>query len=94
MFEVQENTGNESYISSEVRFYTIEDVMELSGWSKKIVLKLFNDPLFPASDYGKAKVVEAHALIDYFSSRRSRKDNRHWKEGEKRNELKKRVGAK
>ena len=54
-------------ISSEVRFYTISDVMELTSWSKKVVLGLFNEPEFPASNLGKAKVVEAHALIEFFS---------------------------
>ena len=79
-------------ISSEVRFYTISDVMELTSWSKKVVLGLFNEPEFPASNLGKAKVVEAHALIEYFSTRRDReKEDRN---GELKNELKKRIWEK
>lgn len=79
-------------ISSEVRFYTISDVMELTSWSKKVVLCLFNEPEFPASNLGKAKVVEAHALIEYFSTRRDReKQDRN---GELKNELKKRIREK
>lgn len=79
-------------ISSEVRFYTISDVMELTSWSKKVVLGLFNEPEFPASNLGKAKVVEAHALIEYFSTRRDReKQDRN---GELKNELKKRIREK
>ncbi|MBO4235587.1 MAG: hypothetical protein J5928_04000 [Firmicutes bacterium] len=79
-------------ISSEVRFYTISDVMELTSWSKKVVLGLFNEPEFPASNLGKAKVVEAHALIEYFSTRRDReKEDRN---GELKNELKKRIREK
>ena len=45
------------HISSEVRFYTVSDVMEMTSWSKKVVLRLFNDPDFPSLDYGKAKLV-------------------------------------
>ena len=79
-------------ISSEVRFYTISDVMELTSWSKKVVLGLFNEPEFPASNLGKAKVVEAHALIEYFSTRRDReKEDRN---GELKKELKKRIREK
>ena len=43
------------------------------------VLKLFNDPQFPASDFGKTKVVEAHALINFFSKRHERNNERYWK---------------
>jgi hypothetical protein len=66
------------YISSEVRFYTIYDLMEMLGWSEMTVQKLFNDPKFPAADFGKNKVVEAHALIDYFSKRHEKRKDRYW----------------
>ena len=66
------------YISSEVRFYTIADLMQMLGWSEMTVQKLFNDPKFPASDFGKNKVVEAHALIDYFSKRHEKRKDRYW----------------
>ena len=42
---------NRRYISSDVRFYTVKDVMELTGWSEKIVLSIFRDPEFPAADF-------------------------------------------
>ena len=38
------------YISSEVRFYTINDLIGLLGWSEATVQKLFNDPKFPRSE--------------------------------------------
>lgn len=79
------------YISSEVRFYTVEDVIKLTSWSENTVLKLFNDPMFPSADFGKAKIVEAHALIDYFSTKRCRNSERYWKKGEMTNELKRRI---
>lgn len=76
------NMMNRQYISSEVRFYTIDELTKMLGWSRCTVQKLFNDPKFPASDYGKTKVVETHALIDFFSRRQSRSDSRRWsKEG-------------
>lgn len=65
-------------ISSEVRFYSISDLVKMLGWSEATVKKMFNDPGFPASDFGKRKVVEAHALINYFSRRHSREFERHW----------------
>lgn len=79
------NIMNQSYISSEVRFYTIADIIELTGWSEATVQKLFNDPTFPYSDFGKAKVIEAHALIDYFSKRRIKANERYWKKKGKTN---------
>ena len=50
----------------------------MTGWSENTVQKLFNDPNFPAADYGKSKVVEAHALIQYFSVRHERERERYW----------------
>ncbi len=70
---------DEPYISSEVRFYTISDLTKMLGWSHNTVEKLFNDPKFPASDFGRNKVVEAHALIEYFSRRHEKAKDRHWK---------------
>ena len=66
------------HISSEVRFYTVSDVMEMTSWSKKVVLRLFNDPDFPSLDYGKAKLVEAHALIAFLSVKHERDREPYW----------------
>ena len=66
------------YLSSEVRFYTISDLTQMLGWSHGTVEKLFNDPKFPAADFGRQKVVEAHALIDYFSKRHEKARDRFW----------------
>lgn len=74
-FEMDRGWG----ISSEVRFYTIADLKKMLGWSEATVQKLFNDPKFPAADFGKNKVVEAHALIEYFSRRHERERERYWK---------------
>ncbi|MBQ3371134.1 MAG: hypothetical protein IJG48_09045 [Mogibacterium sp.] len=65
-------------ISSELRFYTISELQKLLGWSEKTVKKLFNDPAFPSADFGKTKVVEAHAAIDYFSKRHEKEYEKYW----------------
>ena len=71
--------AGEGYLSGKVRFYTIKDLSEMLGWSEKTVQKLFNDPKFPSTDFGRNKVVEAHALIEYFSRRHEKAKDRHWK---------------
>lgn len=63
----------------DVHFYTIAELVSLLGWSTATVQKLFNDPDFPAVNYGKNKVVEKHALIDYFSRRRDKSRSRYWR---------------
>lgn len=73
------NGIRKQYISSEVRFYTVSDLQEMLGWSLNTVLKLFNDPKFPSADFGKQKVVEAHALIDYFARRHERQMEKYWR---------------
>lgn len=75
MDEIQKQT----YISSEVKFYTISDLKNMLGWSENTVQKLFNDPKFPSSDFGRIKVVEAHALIDYFSKKHLKQNDGYWK---------------
>lgn len=67
------------YVSSDVKFYTISDLKEMLGWSENTVQKLFNDPKFPSSDFGRIKVVEAHALIDYFSKKHTKQNDGYWK---------------
>ena len=74
-----ENTEAGTRRETEVRFYSIYDLIDLLGWSEPTVQKLFNDPKFPAVDYGKQKVVEKHALIRYFSERREKKYDSYWR---------------
>ena len=71
--------NNQVVMSNEVRFYGIKEVVELIGWSEKTVQKLFNDPKFPAADYGKNKVVEARALRKFFSERHDRDRELYWR---------------
>lgn len=66
-------------VSPEVIFYTIADIKEMTSWSEATVQKLFNDPKFPSTDFGRNKIVEAHALINYFSERHSKYKEPYWK---------------
>ena len=73
------NDYKQLYISSEVKFYTIAELTKMLGWSENTVQKLFNDPTFPSSDFGRTKVVEAHALINYFSNKHIKENDGFWK---------------
>ncbi|MCQ2148455.1 MAG: helix-turn-helix domain-containing protein [Bacteroidales bacterium] len=70
---------DQTVISSEVHFYTIEQLAKMLGWSENTVQKLFNDPNFPSADFGRSKVVESHALIDYFSKKHVKARERYWR---------------
>lgn len=54
----------------DVRFLKMTDVINLTGWSRSTVEKMFNRPDFPSCDYGKEKVVELTAFRKYFSEPR------------------------
>lgn len=58
-----------------IKFLTAADVAKLTGWSKPTVDQLFNCAEFPACDYGKSKIVEVHALLEFFSVPRRKKRN-------------------
>ena len=87
-----QNELKKQAISSEVRFYKVEDIIKMTGWSENVVHKLFNDPAFPSADFGRAKVIESHALIEYFSKKRSKESEKHWVRGGKYADIKKRIG--
>ena len=67
------------YVSSEVILYSISDLVEMTGWSHGTIEKLFNDPSFPSIDYGKRKLVENHALMQFLSVRREKARNNFWR---------------
>lgn len=69
------------FVSSEVILYSIYDFVKMSGWSETTVQKLFNDPSFPSIDYGKSKLVENHALMQFLSVRREKADSPYWRKG-------------
>ena len=75
-----ERRSENGCLCDEVRFYTINELIPMLGWSLATVQKLFNDPKFPAVDFGKNKVVEKHALIGYFSVRREKRYDNYWRD--------------
>ena len=73
------STLEKIYVSGEVIMYSIADICEMTGWSETTVQKLFNDPKFPSANYGKKKVIENHALMQFFSVKRDRAHDRYWR---------------
>ena len=55
------------YASPEVVFYTEEDILKHSNWSEEEVERLFADTRFPRTEMGSRKIVEVHALIQFFA---------------------------
>ena len=51
---------------AEPKFYTIEEVVRMTGWSLTTVREMFNREDFPSSNFGKEKKVEREALKEYF----------------------------
>lgn len=76
--ELQEILSDIEGKSKLTLFLTIKDVQELTGFSRHTVDKLFNDPEFPACNYGKSRIVEVHAFIEYFSTSRRKEDSFYW----------------
>lgn len=60
--------------TKEIILLDIEDVMELTGWSKNVVKNTFaHDEDFPAIKKGKKNQVELEALKKYLGKRRINK---------------------
>ena len=49
-----------------LKFITIKEFAEITGWSIPTVQNLYNRKDFPSTDYGKEKKAEIHAIIEYF----------------------------
>ena len=49
-----------------LRFITIREFSEITGWSIPTVQNLYNRPDFPSTNYGKEKKAEIHAIVEYF----------------------------
>lgn len=67
-------------LSPEVIMYDVQDVMNMTGYSKKTVLKLFNDPELPKLNIGRKLLVEAHALIDYCARSHDKDEDDYWRD--------------
>jgi len=87
--ELRKDRHDRFVISSEVIMYSVEDVMGITGWSRKVVQRLFRHPEFPSIDYGKRQLIEAHALIEFMSVKREKEKDQYWKERTKNNRSRK-----
>ena len=59
-------------------FFNIEDVMKMTGWSRKTVEELFRHPEFPSTDLGKKQLVLKTAFINFFSVKRKSSERNIW----------------
>lgn len=82
---VYNNVVNHIDYKGDIVFYTIDDVIKMTHWSRQTVQKLFNDPAFPYTDFGRQKLVTNVALIEYFSVQRKKSNERHWRKDVERN---------
>lgn len=48
----------------------MEDIVEITGWSKSAVYKMIDEPDFPRLSFGKKYLVEASAFKEYCKKRR------------------------
>lgn len=60
-------------------FYSIEDIQKMTGWSKRTVENLFNNPAFPSTDIGRKKLILKFRFIDFFSTRRAKSEQKYWR---------------
>lgn len=69
----------ENLSKKDTLFLDTADVRKITGWSKKTVEDLFNQPAFPATDIGKRKLVLKVAFIKFFMERRCKDNEDYWK---------------
>lgn len=59
-------------------FFNIEDVMKMTGWSRKTVEELFRHPEFSSTDLGRKQLVLKTAFINFFSVKRKGSERNTW----------------
>ena len=64
VFDKIESKAND--IINTFKFFTIKDVVKMTGISEPKVQEIFNREDFPVCDYGRSKVVFAPAFYEYF----------------------------
>ena len=74
--EKLEKINNETLL---LKFLTVEDLIKATGFSRKRVLELFNDPEFPCCNFGKKQIVEINAALAYFSVPRRKEYSVYWR---------------
>lgn len=70
--ELVDTLRNLEDLSKTLRFLTVKEMCKLTGWGSNTVQELYNRPDFPSCNFGKEKVAEIHAVINYFSVPRRR----------------------
>ena len=68
--QIEASKYRKLYVSGEVILYSAHDLARMTGWSLGTIYRLFDDPEIPIIDYGRGKLVENHALMQFFSLRR------------------------
>lgn len=61
--------------SKMITFITIKDFSKIRNISCSQAQTMFNLPDFPSENYGKQKVVELTALINWYQQKRDKKDS-------------------
>lgn len=64
--------------NTKIAMLTIEDVKAITGWSRRRVEELFDDPALKVVHIGKAKQVEASVLKKYFSEAHDADSDVYW----------------
>ena len=71
--DIEENSPlDKIYIPGQIVFYSESDLVRMTGWSKKTIQRLFDDPQFPAVQHRKRRLIERNDLIRYFSVKRNK----------------------
>ena len=60
-----------------LRFLSIKELSEITGWCTKTVQELYNRPDFPSTDFGKEKKAEISAVKEYFKVPRRIKEQKY-----------------
>lgn len=66
--DIETLKSNSEIINNEC-FYTVQDVIELTGYSKPTVLGLFNMTDFPCCSLGRKKLVKKSAFWKFFDKK-------------------------
>lgn len=70
--ELIDKLNEANQITKTLKFISIKEFCNLTGWSLKTVQNLYNRKDFPSTDFGKEKKAEIHAIIEYFKIPRRR----------------------
>ena len=70
--ELIDKLNEANQITKTLKFISMKEFCNLTGWSLKTVQNLYNRKDFPSTDFGKEKKAEVHAIIEYFKIPRRR----------------------